>query len=172
LKRNFIIALCLILNTNSAFAIDEYFDEFSSFKETFKAFYNFEEALNPDFLKDEPNKPELNKHRAILRGCITNDINHLYSLFLPVFKKHLTLTELKSLRHNLETDAGRKYIQFSNGEIKESSLTEDEIIFINSSFNSSEMESLVLVSEELITNIVVMTNEFIDFCINKNAVAK
>jgi hypothetical protein len=164
--------LCLFLNTNFAFATDEYFEEFRSFKETFKAFYNFEEGLNPDFLKDEPNKPELNNHRAILRSCMTNDLEHLYLSFLPIFKKHLTLTELKSLRHNLETNAGRKYIQLSQNKIKESSLTEDEIIFMNSSFNSPEMESLVLVSEELITNIVVLTNEFIAFCINKEAVAK
>ncbi len=172
MKRNFILALFLLFNANIAFAIDEYIKEFTSFKETFKAFYNFEEGLNPDFLKDEPNNPELNSHRAILRNCISNDIGHLYSLFLPIFKKHLALNELKKLSHNLGTDTGRKYIKFSNGEIKESSLTQDEIIFINSSLNSPEMEAFVTVTDEIVAKTAVLTNEFIEYCVNKERVAK
>lgn len=112
---------------------------------------------------------ESTDYKDTLKKCITNELGVVYEMFIPIFKKHLSIEELKILNRKLSSDVGKIYVAQVTGDwfkIPESPKASKELEHFS---KSSEMQKLEAATFELAKkeNAEEFGGRYINYCIDK-----
>ena len=88
-------------------------------------------------------------YKNILKNCVTNELDVIYKMFIPIYKKNLSIDELKILNRQFRTDVGKTYIALVTEGWIEIPLFPESSKELNDFVKSPELQKLEAVTFEL-----------------------